>query len=386
MPAKLKNSHVTTKRFFQTIGSISHTKSDSVLPDYTSLIQMLEKFSNYFVDKSAAIRLKLDQSNKDAQIVNDERITPPPELSSFTPATVDEVVKLIKQSATKSCHVKENLEAVAPIICDIVNLSLKNGIFPTELKKTIVPPLIKKSTLDKNDLENYRPVSNLSFISKITEKIVASRFKKHLLENSLHEPKQSAYRSHHSTETALISVTIDIMCAVDQKKAVVLVLLDLSAAFNTIDHSILLNRLHKRYGITGTALSRFETYLTDRCQVIQLNGERSDEMRLQFGVPQGSVLGPLLFTSYTAPLGEIARRHGVELHLYADDTQVYMSFSPLSDESTTRTFHRIEACIAEIRTWLKDNKLMLNDEKTDVLVISSVSMRLKLQVPHLKIG
>ena len=252
-------------------------------------------------------------------------------------------------------------------------------------KKAIVCPLIKKSTLDKNILENYRPVSNLSCISKITE-IVASRFKKHLLKNSLHEPKQSAYRSHHSTETALISVTKYIMCAVDQKKAVVLVLLDLSAAFDTIDHSILLNRLQKRCGITGTALSWFETYLTDRCQVIQLNGESFDKMQLQFGVPQGSVLGPLLFTSYTAPLGEIARRHSVELHLYADDTQVYMSFSPLSDESTTRTFQRIEACIAEIRTWLKDNKLMLNDDKTDVgpLVISSVSMRSKLQVPHLK--
>ena len=189
-----------------------------------------------------------------------------------------------------------------------------------------------------------------------------------------------------SNHDIILVVTNDIMCAVDQKKAVVLVLLYLSAAFDTTDHSILLNRLHKRYGITGTALSWFETYLTDHCQVIQLNGESSDEMRLQFGVPQGSVLGPLLFTSYTAPLGEIARRHSVELHLYADDTQVYMSFSPLSDESTTRTFQRIEACIAEIRTWLKDNKLLLNDDKTDVLVISSVSMRSKLQVPHLKIG
>ena len=98
--SKIEDQSCNNKAFFQTIGSISHTKSDSVLPDYTSLMQMLEKFSNYFVDKVAAIR----QSNQDVQIVNDERITPPPELSSFTPSTVDEVVKLIKQSATKSCQ------------------------------------------------------------------------------------------------------------------------------------------------------------------------------------------------------------------------------------------------------------------------------------------
>ena len=169
MPAKLKNSHVTTKPFFQTIGSISHTKSDSVLPDYTSPIQKLEKFSNYFVDKIAAIRLRLDQSNQDAQIVNDERITPPPELSSFTPAAVDEVVKLIKQSATKSCQLdpipthllRENLEAVAPIICDIVNLSLKNGIFPTEFQKKNCSPTDQEIHLRQKYSKNYRPVSNL---------------------------------------------------------------------------------------------------------------------------------------------------------------------------------------------------------------------------------
>ena len=145
------------KAFFQTIGSIAHTKNDLVLPDYTSLTQMQEKFSNYFVDNKFA----LDQSNYDARIADDERITPSPELSSFIPGTVDEVVKLIKQSATKSCQLdptpthllKENLEAVAPIFCDIVNLSLKNGIFPTEVKIAIVRPLIKKSTLDKNILK-----------------------------------------------------------------------------------------------------------------------------------------------------------------------------------------------------------------------------------------
>ena len=207
--SKIEEQSSNNKTFFQTIGFISHTKSDTVLPDYISQTQMIQKFNKlYFVDKIAATRLKLDLSNQDARIVDDERITPPPELSSFTLATVDEV-------ATESCQLdliprhlfKENFEAVAPIICDIVQ---RNS------KKAIVCPLIKKYTFDKNILKNYRSVSNFSFILKITEKIVASRFKKHLLENSLHETKQSAYRSHHNSETALISVTNDIMCAVDQ--------------------------------------------------------------------------------------------------------------------------------------------------------------------------
>ena len=176
---------------------------------------------------------------------------------------------------------------------------------PTEFKKAIVKPLLKKKGLDSENLKNFRPVSNLTFVSKVIEKVVASRLHEHINAYKLHEEMQSAYRKFHSTETALLRVHNDIMLAVDRGSAVVLVLLDLSAAFDTIDHDILhdilLQRLHERIGVTGTALQWFKSYLTNRSQQVLIKDAVSSSFDLLFGVPQGSVLGPILLTLYTLP-------------------------------------------------------------------------------------
>ena len=126
---------------------------------------------------------------------------------------------------------------------------------------------------------------------------------------------QSAYRSNHSTETALLRVRNDLLCILDERKAAILVLLDLSAAFDTIDHTIILTRFRDRCGITATCLAWFESYLVNRSQRIQMHGRISAERPVVFGVPQGSVLGPLMCICYTAPLGDIARRHGIDVHM-----------------------------------------------------------------------
>ena len=135
---------------------------------------------------------------------------------------------------------KQHAEFLVPIITIIVNISLADGVFPDQFKTTHVSPLIKKSTLDCNALRNYRPVSNLPYISKIVDKVVDARLQKHLQDNQLYEPMQSAYRPAHSTETTLVRVNNDLLCAVDKQQAVTLVLLDLSAAFDTVDHDVLL--------------------------------------------------------------------------------------------------------------------------------------------------
>ena len=127
---------------------------------------------------------------------------------------------------------------------------------------------------------------------------------------------QSAFRPHHSTETALVRVCNDLLCILDERRTAILVLLDLSSTFDTIDHGIMLTRLKDRFGITGTTLKWFESYLTNRSKNIQVHGRTSEERPVAFGVPQSSVLGPLMFISYTAPLGDITHRHGINIHLY----------------------------------------------------------------------
>ena len=155
-------------------------------------------------------------------------------------------------------------------------------------------------------MKNYRPVSNLPFVSKIVEKVVASRLNTHMAQNSILEPSQSAYRKHHSTETALLRVQNDILQAIDRKKCVMLLLLDLSAAFDTIDHEILLQRLRVSGGVCGTALAWFRSYLSCRTQSVKILNTTLKPRLLRYGVPQGSVLGPLLFTLYSGPIAPIA--------------------------------------------------------------------------------
>ena len=283
------------------------------------------------------------------------------------------------ESKTTSCDLdpiptwllKCGIATFLPIFTFIINLSLSTGEFSAVLKKAFVTPLLKKANLDCNILRNFRPVSNLSFIGKTIERVVVSFLIAHFQANGLQENFQSAYKAAHSTETALLRVQNDLLQSVDASGGAFLVLLDLSAAFDTIDHSILLHALEHRCGITGVALQWFKSYISDRYQAVKVEKTFSEFLRVEFGVPQGSVLGPLLFTLYTAPLGDIIRRHGIPFHFYADDTQIYIAFKPNDVASQSQAVARVEACIAEIRYWMSQNYLKLNDDKTELLILSA---------------
>ena len=188
---------------------------------------------------------------------------------------------------------------------------------------------------------------------------------------------QSAYRRRHSTETALVKVQNDILIAMDNGNVTMLLLLDLSAAFDTVSHSILINRLEKRVRIKGKALDWFKSYLEDRKQCVSINKTKSKSCALKFGVPQGSVLWPILFSLYTLPLADILKKRGISYHLYADDTQLYMSFRP-TNNNENNVCETLSNCVVEIKNWMTENLLQLNTDKTELNIFGTRQMLLNV--------
>uniref|UniRef100_A0AAY4D7U5 Reverse transcriptase domain-containing protein n=1 Tax=Denticeps clupeoides TaxID=299321 RepID=A0AAY4D7U5_9TELE len=225
------------------------------------------------------------------------------------------------------------------------------------------------------DINNYRSVSLLSFLSKILERCVYNQLSLHLSQNNLLDPNQSGFRTAHSTETALLAVTEQLHAARLAKLSSVLILLDLSAAFDTVNHKILLS-IPKRLGIRGSAWQWFASYLDERSYQVTWKGSTSTSRRLSTGVPQGSVLGPLLFSLYTRSLGEVISSHGLSYHCYADDTQLLFSFPP----SDLHAASKISACLTDISSWMAAHHLQLNPTKTELIFIPADSS------PHQDLG
>ena len=380
------------KALFSITNKLMQSDCSPQLPPHQSAADLSNTFAEFFISKVSLIRDSLPPPPVDeaqlTQTYSNSNV-----LSSFCAFSETAIKRIIQLSPPKSCDLdpmpswllKECLDNnnFLSLVSLVVN-SCVTGAMPPCMKEAIVRPLLKKPTLDNTLLKNYRPISNLPFISKIIEKVVASQLKKHLTKNQLLDSLQSAYREAHSTETALIKVQSDIMSAVDSNRAAVLLLLDLSAAFDTIDHSILLRRLQNSFGVEGHALHWFHSYLTKRSQVVNINGESSTPHVLPYGVPQGSVLGPALFSCYTTPLGDIISSHGMMRHFYADDTQLYITFKP--PEDTENTIKAIESCIASVRTWMQRNYLKLNDDKTELLVFNTKQKLPLINSIQLQIG
>src|SRR5664279_3908570 len=240
-------------------------------------------------------------------------------------------------------------------------VSFKLYSFPSCFKVALVMPLIKKSGLDAADLNNYRPISNLSTISKIMEKLMLARIKSQIINSPNFFPFQSAYRSRHSTETALVKIVDDLLCAIDQGSIVVVAGLDLSAAFDTVCHTKLCSILSHDFGIGGSALHLIQSYLSDRSQFVKIGNSRSQTIKCTSGVPQGSVLGPLLFTAYVSPVGRLASCHNILHHFYADDTQLYNSLTG----DIGCCLSQLTDCSLAIHHWFLSHDLLINPTKSE---------------------
>src|SRR6187399_1013567 len=369
------------KKLWSTMNSPLSRNAPAVLPNALSQSILATSFLNFFDQKIT----KLCSAFTSSQNVSPHTTPPivPPCLSSFSPASMDEVKTAILRSSNSSCApdiiptflLKSCLDSLLLPITNIINLALSEGIFTHSFKSASVRPLLKKHNLPTDDLSSYRPISNLNFVSKVLERIIHSRINKHLQQFPSICPFQSAYRKFHSTETALLRIQNDLLLASNQQKVSALVLLDLSAAFDTIDHQILLSRLSSTFGFSDTALSLIKSYLTDRSQYVTIGDHRSSPVPITTGVPQGSVLGPLLFTLYTTPIGHILSKSSVSFHLYADDTQLYIFFSTVE---STRNLSTLSSTLDVIHSWLSLNRLTVNPAKTEFLLIGTHQQRSKI--------
>ena len=380
------------KRLWQTVNTILHRKPSNILPS-SPTSSLADKFASFFTDKITKLHSSLS-STADSTSPHIEPPSVPSKLTSFRLATVDDISRLINQAPNKQCNLdpipmsllKQCCHILAPVITNIVNLSLSTGEFPSQFKHAIVTPLIKKPSLDRESLSNYRPISNLSFISKLTERVIKDRLHEHLSHNSMFNIFQSAYTKFHSTESALLVIHDHLIKAMDRQEVTGLTLLDLSAAFDTIDHSILLHRLTSWFGICDSALAWFQSYLSYRFFSVSCLDNLSSSLPLSCGVPQGSVLGPILFIMYTTPLSSLISQTSachetqVNHHLYADDTQLFISFSPHAAHAALDSLH---ATLAAISQWMASNFLTLNPSKTEFLIIGLPTQLSKLHMPNL---
>lgn len=243
---------------------------------------------------------------------------------------------------------------------------MSSGVFPSSLKLGQITPLLKKPGLDSTDPASYRPITNLSTLSKILEKLTLSRLRQHIVSSSNFCGFQSAYRAAHSTETALLRVVNDLVIAACNRRASVLIALDISAAFDTIDHDILCRRADSEFGIRGPALAWLRSFVSGRSSYVSVGGTNSPVTLNSTGVPQGSVLGPMLFALYTSPVSKIIDHHSLQYHMYADDTQLYTSLQPSQIDLTA-----IQLCTNDIHRWYAENGMMLNPTKSEVIAVGT---------------
>ena len=211
-------------------------------------------------------------------LAEDPEVGPEKALLAFHPLSEDKVLKLVRHSAKKSCPldpaptslVVSCLDVLLPVITRIINCSLTSGEFPDCWEEALVSPLLKKSGV-LSEFTNLRPVSNVQYVSKLTECVVFDQTHAHLTSHGLYPPFRSAYRKCHSTETALLKVQNDILMNLDSQRVTLLVLLDLSVAFDTVDHGVLLNRLNTSFGVRGSALQWFTSYLLNRSKRVSFD-------------------------------------------------------------------------------------------------------------------
>ena len=258
-------------------------------------------------------------------------------------------------------------EAFLPLITRLINLSLPSGTFPQTWKRAIVKTLLKKIGLE-NIFKNYSPVSNLNFISKLLEGVVCLQIQEHLYKQNMLPQYQSSYWANYSTETLLLKLIDDVLKGMEAQEVTAPVALDLNAAYDTVDHELLLVILRSHFGIYGIPLTWIKSYLDKRSFQVEVGSTLSEPIDVPYAVQQGSLLGPVLFVCYIATLQNIIQDTSSSLLGYADDHTVHNSFLPIDEHLA---LENLSVVTDKTRNWMKHSFLKMNDSKMEIVIFGT---------------
>ena len=372
---KLENSKGNTELMWKTINTLlnkqnSHSTDEFIVNDHklSDPKQIANSFNTYFTNIGANLASNIPNNNRNfsqylPRINNKSLFLNPTNIHEIL-----EIVRLLKSTKSSGYDelsinvIKQIIHYIASPLCYIFNLSLSTGLFPQSMKTAKIIPIYKKN--DASIISNYRPISLLPSLSKILEKIVYKRLYSFLDINKILISNQYGFRKNHSTDYAILQLCDQIAASLSKKEHIIGIFMDLSKAFDTIDHNILLKKL-RTYGIRGTALDWFKSYLFNRRQFVSFKSSASNISSINCGVPQGSILGPLLFLIY---INDIINAAPLFTYvLFADDTNVFYSHPNIHTLIDT-----INSELNKLSSWFKCNKLSLNIEKNNFIRFSNI--------------
>ena len=358
-----------SRKLYSLINNLTTKPDPTPWPDHKDKETLANDFADYFQDKILQIRKRFNGIPQHEE-PTDYSV---PQLRKFAPMTIKEVTLIIKHMKTKSCELddiptdilKQMLPWVLSLLLRLSICHSEEGVFCINWKLAMVRPLLKKLGLELIKA-NYRPVSNLPFISKVVERCMLLQLSQHCEDFNLQPDYQSAYRDNYSCETAVLRISNDILWAFEKQSITSLVAIDLSAAFDMVDHTILLNILNCKFGIADKALKWFNSYLRPRSFKVIIDQQCSNNQDLDVSVPQGSCAGANLFNLYCSPLNDVVPKD-LQLSGFADDHSIRGTFKAGNIQQENATKEKIEACMLNIKHWMDTVRLKMNPSKTEFI-------------------